>query len=99
MPMTTPPRLTTINYQQDTLFGVNALACECLVQVTEPGELGAGSLQLLVDAPWPEQLQHAHGLTFDRDGHPCHGVVRHGRRLANAQLLLVLELQPGPIRA
>ncbi|MBC2659187.1 hypothetical protein H7A76_27420 [Pseudomonas sp. MSSRFD41] len=90
MPATTPPRLSRITYLQDTLFGVNALDCECLVQVGEPSH--GGDLELLVSPPWPTRLQQAHGLTFDRDGQPCHGVVRRGRRLDNGQLLLVLGL-------
>lgn len=99
MPLTTHPQLTTINYLQDTLFGVNTLACECLAQMTDSTDVDGGGLQLLVSPPWPKQLQHAHGVTFDKDNQPCHGVVRHGKRLANGQLLLELELQSGPIRA
>ncbi|MBK3444885.1 MULTISPECIES: hypothetical protein [Pseudomonas] len=79
-----------VDYLQDTLFGVNALASECTGQLvrTAPG------LQLRLAPPWPAQLLKAHRVTFEWDGQAYRGVVQQAESLTNGDLLLDIEPQP-----
>ena len=79
-----------IEYLQDTLFGVNPLASECMGQLvrTAPG------LQLRLAPPWPAQLLKAHRVTFEWDGQAYRGVVQQAESLTNGDLLMDIEPQP-----
>ncbi|WP_045884117.1 hypothetical protein [Pseudomonas chlororaphis] len=93
-----PPEATqriTLDYLQDTLFGVNALSAECTVrQSCLPPHADTALLCLLVLPPWPATLQQAHAVTFDWRGRSYHGRVRRTRRLACGELQL--EIAPEP---
>lgn len=79
-----------IEYLQDTLFGVNALASECMGQLVRP----APGVQLRLAPPWPEQLLKAHRIAFEWDGQAYRGVVQRAESLTNGDLLLDVEAQP-----
>ena len=86
----TAAQLIKINYLEDTLFGVNALACECTAQVART----ASGWQLRVNPPWPSRLQNAHTITFPFDGVTCHGVIAQAQPLSTGELLVAVETQP-----
>ncbi|AVJ22254.1 hypothetical protein GIV23_06140 [Pseudomonas sp. PA-1-2A] len=79
-----------VDYLQDTLFGVNALASDCMGQLVRT----APDVQLRLAPPWPAQLLKAHRVTFEWDGQVCRGVVQQVETLTNGDLLLDIEPQP-----
>lgn len=84
----------TLEYLQDTLFGVNALSAECTVQVScLPRHDDSQALCLRVLPPWPAQLEQAHAVAFDWRGQTCRGRVLHAKRLAGGDLQLEIERQ------
>ncbi|MDQ0704052.1 hypothetical protein QF043_002844 [Pseudomonas sp. W3I7] len=86
----TAAQLIKIDYLEDTLFGVNALACECSAQVAPT----ASGWQLRLNPPWPSRLQHAHTITFAFDGVACHGLIKDAQPLPTGELLVAVETQP-----
>ncbi|MGB3126222.1 MAG: hypothetical protein WBB95_20620 [Pseudomonas sp.] len=86
----TGAQLIKIDYLEDTLFGVNALACECMAQVART----ASGWQLRLNPPWPSRLQHAHTITFARDGAACHGLIKDAQPLPTGELLVTVETLP-----
>jgi len=79
-----------VDYLQDTLFGVNALASECTGQLVRT----APDLQLRLAPPWPGQLLKAYRVTFKWDGQTYGGVVQKAEPLTDGDLLLDIEAQP-----
>ncbi|WP_073525613.1 hypothetical protein [Pseudomonas fluorescens] len=92
MPESTDATLQPVNieYLQDTLFGVNALASKCTGQLVRT----APAVQLRLVPPWPGQLLKAHRITFEWDGQAYRGVVQQAESLTNGDLLLDVEPQP-----
>lgn len=92
MPDATDATLQPVNieYLQDTLFGVNTLASECMGQLvrTAPG------VQLRLAPPWPKLLPKAHWISFEWNGQAYRGVVQEAESLTNGDLLMDIEPQP-----
>lgn len=83
-------QLIKIDYLQDTLFGVNALSCECAAQVART----PSGWRLQLNPPWPSRLQHSHTITFAFDGVACHGLIKDAQPLPTGELLVAVETQP-----
>ncbi|EIK59586.1 hypothetical protein E1K68_11175 [Pseudomonas sp. B2021] len=92
MPDATDATLQPVNieYLQDTLFGVNTLASECMAQLVR----AAPGVQLRLAPPWPAQLLKAHWISFEWNGQAYRGVVQEAKSLTNGDLLLDIEPQP-----
>ncbi|WP_431033450.1 hypothetical protein [Pseudomonas yamanorum] len=86
----TAEQFIKIDYLEDTLFGVNALDCECTAQVKRT----ASGWQLRLNPPWPARLQHAHTITFACDDAACHGLITDAQPLSTGELLVTVEIQP-----
>ncbi|ALE88871.1 hypothetical protein [Pseudomonas versuta] len=83
-------RAIKIDYLQDTLFGVNALTCECMTQVARI----ACGWELRLTPPWPSQIKDAHTIAFEWEGVACHGLIKDVQPLPAGELLLAIEIQP-----
>ncbi len=86
----TPSLHCTIDYLQDTLFGVKPLSCECQARITEDGE----RVTLRILPPWPETLAKAHTLTVKAEGRTYHGVLLEAQASGADELVLAVERQP-----
>lgn len=86
----TPAQHCTIDYLQDTLFGVKPLSCECQAWITENGEC----VTLRILSPWPQTLEKAHTVTIKGEGHTYHGVLLQAHASDTDELVLNVARQP-----
>ena len=85
-----PSQHCTIDFLEDTLFGVNPLSHDCTAQITQAGD--SVSLRLLW--PWPKALTEAHNVSIKTDDHTYHGVLVDAQAFGTDELLLKVDLKP-----
>ncbi|QXI26316.1 hypothetical protein [Pseudomonas vanderleydeniana] len=82
-----------IDFQQDTLLGVNTFSLDCTAQRLPSSDPPSSAVQLLIAPPWPVPLEDAHTVAFDWEGTRYSGTLQGARHEPDGRLLLTIALQ------